>query len=451
MKLPCYYTGPHVKANTEFVGRLDIIDKIDDVFQPGVPATDQDSLGATTFTILGLSGIGKTQIAAQYMFLRKEEYDAIFWLQADSTVKLDGDFKQIAIRLELETQELSTDSNLSRDLVQGWLARPLKPMTPAISSSKTPGPVMARWLMIFDNVDQSSILDDYFPKHGQGNVLITSKDPRIRGAYVHRAMVTLPPLSVTEAVCLFRKMMKFQDHQGSDQLMTEIVRKLHCFPLAILHMAGIIRSQRLSLPGFLKLYDEDCSRQEFYSDDSGLEAESIHGYSKRLTSLWSHDTLEKGPFSILSVIAFLDPETIQEDIFLTDIKNIPLHGFPSSPIDYRSALNHLIELSIVTVHVDRTELSTHRTVQDVIRTQLHDNIMHVKEVFKATVHMLSSVWPYAVPTVDGSYQLHGRRTRWDQCPGILPHIGSLRHYFEGAEHKHKFATLKFATLIMEAG
>lgn len=143
MKLPCYYTGPHVKANTDFVGRLDIIDKIDDVFQPGVPATDQDSLGATTFTILGLSGIGKTQIAAQYMFLRKGEYDAIFWLQADSTVKLDEDFKQIAIRLDLETQELSKDSNLSRDLVQGWLARPLKPMMPAISSSKTPGPSMA--------------------------------------------------------------------------------------------------------------------------------------------------------------------------------------------------------------------------------------------------------------------------------------------------------------------
>lgn len=78
MKLSCYYIDPHVKANTEFVGRLDIIDKIDDVFQSRVPATDQDSLDATTFTILGLSGIGKTQIAAQYMFLRKDEYDAIF-------------------------------------------------------------------------------------------------------------------------------------------------------------------------------------------------------------------------------------------------------------------------------------------------------------------------------------------------------------------------------------
>lgn len=39
--------------------------------------------------LCGIGGIGKTSIAIEYVFSRKEKFDAIFWIRSDETSKLE--------------------------------------------------------------------------------------------------------------------------------------------------------------------------------------------------------------------------------------------------------------------------------------------------------------------------------------------------------------------------
>ena len=73
-----------------------------------------------------LAGAGKTQIAIEYAYKSKSDFDATFFLQADGTMKLAQGFADISLELGLETQATTRDQIMSRDLVLGWLSQPMK-------------------------------------------------------------------------------------------------------------------------------------------------------------------------------------------------------------------------------------------------------------------------------------------------------------------------------------
>lgn len=83
--------------------------------------------------------MGKTEIAVQYMFTHKDDYDAIFWVQADQLAKIAEGFCQMSMELGLEEQGAKQNQAVSRDLVKEWLTRPLThyrhPSTPTSDSS----------------------------------------------------------------------------------------------------------------------------------------------------------------------------------------------------------------------------------------------------------------------------------------------------------------------------
>src|SRR5436305_11205549 len=54
--------------------------------------------------ISGLGGIGKTQLALEYVYRYRAEYDAVFWVQADSSAALTSSFMELAHVLNLPEQ-----------------------------------------------------------------------------------------------------------------------------------------------------------------------------------------------------------------------------------------------------------------------------------------------------------------------------------------------------------
>ena len=67
--------------------------------------------------------MGKTQIASEFVYRLKRDFDAIFWVHADEPSKIAHDFSHVVATLELVSEDSVEARNnvLTRDLVLGWL------------------------------------------------------------------------------------------------------------------------------------------------------------------------------------------------------------------------------------------------------------------------------------------------------------------------------------------
>ena len=129
----------------------------------------------------GLGGIGKTQLAVEYIRRHKEKYTAIFWLNANDEDSLRLSFRDIAqqvLKHHPTTKMLASvdlDKNLDQmvNAVKAWLEIPKN----------------MRWLMIFDNYDNPKIpgnsdrsavdVRQFLPTSDHGAIIITTRSSQV--------------------------------------------------------------------------------------------------------------------------------------------------------------------------------------------------------------------------------------------------------------------------------
>lgn len=137
--------------------------------------------GRSAVILHGLGGIGKTQLAVEYIRKHKEKHTAIFWLNANDENSLRLSFRGVAhqIRSQLPSTEVLLNVDLDGDLdqvvsaVKAWLN--LRDNT--------------RWLIVYDNYDNprtannsdSSTVDllRFLPESDHGSVIITTRSANV--------------------------------------------------------------------------------------------------------------------------------------------------------------------------------------------------------------------------------------------------------------------------------
>ena len=108
--------------------------------------------------LTGLGGMGKTQIALEYCYRNRDDYLYTFWVLSDSDASIQSSFRGIAGLLNLPISN-TDDSTTIVKKVNKWLQD------------------NERWLLVFDNADDSSVkVSKYFPKSGDGDIIITSRN-----------------------------------------------------------------------------------------------------------------------------------------------------------------------------------------------------------------------------------------------------------------------------------
>lgn len=128
--------------------------------------------------ICGTAGVGKTHMAAEFVHLHHEKYDAVFWLEAGSAAELQDGFSRIAVELGLATTG-SQDQTVLIGLVRAWLAQPIRRREQAEGKDVTSG-ILARWLVVFDDVRSPRDFSTYWPRFGRGSVLVTSRNGSLK-------------------------------------------------------------------------------------------------------------------------------------------------------------------------------------------------------------------------------------------------------------------------------
>ena len=265
--LPCYLF-PSTQRNPRFVGRGDVLNTLDKALLPSADmmedVDDSDNQSRLkTFALCGVGGLGKTQIALEYIYSRKDKFDAVFWIHAADTARLANDFAEIAIRLGLEKAENVRDQTVARNLVLGWLSssgqkdkkdkpkrtermpRARATSLRSLSATAKRTSNTAKWLLVFDNANTLADLRDYWPVSGVGSILVTSRDPLAKTrTYFHSPNgVDLEPFTTEESAQWLRKLTKYEEPEDFE-LSETIVSKLSNLPLAISQVAAAILRQR---------------------------------------------------------------------------------------------------------------------------------------------------------------------------------------------------------------
>lgn len=119
--------------------------------------------GRRTVVIHGLGGMGKTQLAVEYMKRHREDYSALLWLNARDETSLGQSFRDVAKRIIQDHPSVSYIQNAVSDkddeeavrTVKRWLSEPRN----------------NRWLLVYDNYDHPQLGNDCKPARQDADIV----------------------------------------------------------------------------------------------------------------------------------------------------------------------------------------------------------------------------------------------------------------------------------------
>jgi hypothetical protein len=185
-----------------------------------------------TVAVHGLGGVGKTQLTVEYAWEHLADYDAVFWVKADSPEALDASLATIALVLRLP------EANEREQAVQ------IKAVLDWLNDHE-------RWLLIADNADtEVSVwaVRERLPPSLPGAVLITS---RLSRWPVNMPQLPLDLFSAEQAVHYLLVRVGERQHEAGDEAAArKLAEELGYLPLALEQAASFIVEMRWNLEGF---------------------------------------------------------------------------------------------------------------------------------------------------------------------------------------------------------
>jgi hypothetical protein len=282
--------------NTKFFGRKEELEKIHDFLRP------KEDQSLRTYTIYGRRGVGKTEIALQFAYVNRALFDAIFWIQCETSIAIRQSFTNVAVSLTLPGAARSGHHQENILAVQNWLKKTRK-----------------KWLLIFDNAEHDQVLKLYWPHSASGAILITSRKYFNYSNDGQRKGSTIKPFSLQESWNLLLQLLgddwKKDDREGRIP-QTEVVAaknilaELEGLALAIQQAAILIRDSTTGGPTISKTFElfKEGMRTlppQYRSERSASET--------ALDALWdmSFRALSPNARTLLGVMGWLSPGKIQ--------------------------------------------------------------------------------------------------------------------------------------------
>jgi len=373
--LPPIWNVPHHR-NPNFTGREELLQNL-----RAALASEQSA--ALTQAIHGLGGVGKTQLAVEYAYRFSHEYEAVWWLAAESPATLAADYAALAQPLALPEKE-AADQNLAIAAVRHWLNH------------------HDRWLLVFDNALEVEALHGYLPQATTGHVLITSRNPNWRRLAQPLAVSTFAPEEAIDFLCK-------RTGQTDRDAALKLAEALGHLPLALTQAAAYIEETGKPLADYLALYQQH--RQKLLD-----RAKPAADYLYTVATTWeiSFQAVQlqcAAATDLLHLCAFFAPEIIPWDLLqpvFSQVEQLKTSAL-ADPFKSDDAVAALRRYSLL--EVKDQSLSLHRLVQQVIQDRLPE--AERKHWQEAAVRLVAEAFPSGVNPIDV-------RT-WPVCRRLLAH------------------------------
>jgi tetratricopeptide (TPR) repeat protein len=309
--------------------------------------------------ISGMGGVGKTEIATEYIHLHRDKYDIVWWIRAEHHDRVRDALVRLGERLDL------------RLVTSGGRDRAIAAVLEALESGVRPN-----WLLVYDNVAEPLDLQRYLPTcRPGGHVIITSRLQTWPG-YIEADSIEVLPFTEEEAVSFLRRrvaalamdrtLREKEDEQRNHEA-GRLAAALGHLPIAIEHAAAYLTETGQSVDGYLSQFDHSAHR---------LLSEQRPELPESVSHTWTLSTALLTPDAehLFNLCAFFSPEPIAGELLLENahvVSDPPgLREFLSSSPRFRAAGNQMHRLSLVKVDGARDHIQMHRVVQAVTRGQL---------------------------------------------------------------------------------
>ncbi len=365
---PCYHIP--LPENRRFVGRDKTLDTL--------KAMLFERKECRKAAIVGLGGVGKTQVALQLAYWTKKNRPefSIFWVPALSKATFEQAFAAMAKKLPI--QGGGEDDDL-KESVREYL------------SSEAAGP----WLLVVDNADDGEIffgsaeilggISEYLPESDDGVTLFTTRSREVAGSVAGSDVVDLHAMDLPEAADYLGKLLIGGSKEGA----AELLKELSYLPLAITQAAAYLNTTQVPIPEYLRLLrraDQETvslMSREFY------DGTRYRGSQNAVATTWlvSFDQIRKSNSAAADLLAFLS---------CIEPKQIPESILPRSELEEQMvhAVGTLCGYAFLTRRGDSKVFDMHSLVHLATRIWVQREGLEVTTDEKATRH-LATVFPSA--------------------------------------------------------
>ncbi|KAJ5710116.1 hypothetical protein N7493_009708 [Penicillium malachiteum] len=396
--LPCIIIP--FPRNTAFYGRELELKSIKDALDQNPKALEYKILA-----LIGMGGVGKTQIALNYAFRRADSgVKAVFWVNSETSLTVAESYTEIAMRLQLEGASADGAHLKNRYLVSKWFQQ-----------------TKVEWLVIFDNVEDLAVLDGYWPTSPRGSILITSRHENVALEVITQSL-KISPFSAEQGSTLILKTLHRNSYSEDEKKGSEALSTvLGGLALAITVATMQIRLKRMPIQKFVQSYIENRP-----SLQSSSKIKNVF-YKHSLDTVWktAFSSMDSNAAFIFDTACFCAPDNVPMSIFEHPVPGLQHEDDAGTSYDLEDGLESLLLASLVTQD-ELGDISIHRVLQEEYRKWLGPECQLAS--FKRAAKLLLGVFPR---------QKDGRSMHlvWSICRKYISHVVSLAYLFKRNSYK----------------
>jgi len=376
------------QRNQLFTGREELLSRLH-------KALNSRQVGVLTqaHVISGLGGIGKTEMAMEYAYRYNSEYQVILWARAETRDAFLADLAAMAELLHLSEREPSPkgaqqEQRQAVEAVKRWLEQ------------------HCDWLLIVDNIEEFTLLQEFIPLTSKAHILLTTCS-QFTGLLVQH--IDLPKMDPEEgalfllrrATCIGCKDTLEHATPADRSMAMAISQLLDGLPLALDQAGAYIEEAACSLSHYFGL----LQRNRALLLDLRRLSSSVstdHPHSVYATLSLSFERIKRAAaIDLLRLCAFLHPDAIPEEIITQGGSGLSplLQDIATDPLKYDAVIAELRRYSLLHRNSDAKTLTIHRLVQAIVRDSMDEALKRqwatwavqaVNHVFPQVDHWVTS-------------------------------------------------------------
>ena len=367
--------------NISFTGREELLEQLHERLSQGTTAVLPQALH-------GMGGVGKSQIAIEYVYRHMADYDVIWWIRSERPGQIQQDLAELAAELDLP---VSQEVNVA---------------VPAVREALRLGRPYRNWLLVFDNAEELPDVRDFFPTNGPGKILVTSRNQEWTKV---ANSLEVDVFAREESKALLR----LRGPELADAEADELAEVLGDLPLAIAQAGVWLAETGMPVDEYLQLFREKHEKATELLADAALVANELPVAAAWNVSLDRLRTSDPAALQLLQVCAFFAPEPISLRM-LSGARNVDgpreLIEALGDPVRRGRAIRAINRYALARISHKHNTIMLHRLVQRVLVGQIPPG--EAEELRRCGYQLMANFDPRdpALPA------------NWRRYADLLPHV-----------------------------
>ncbi|MFF0741315.1 FxSxx-COOH system tetratricopeptide repeat protein [Streptomyces sp. NPDC004111] len=382
---PTRLWGNVPQRNRNFTGREDLLERLSQrLSSSGTPGGTSGVTAVLPEALHGMGGVGKSQIAIEYVYRSSREYQLVWWVPSEQTSLI------VQSLIELGEQ-MGLGVGADRSAVA------------AVLEALRVGVPYSNWLLVFDNAEDPGEVRKFFPNDGPGRVMVTSRNSRWSTL---ASYLEVDVFAREESVALIRR----RSPQIPDDSADRLAETLGDLPLAVEQAAVWLAETGMPVNQYLDLFETKYAEL--------LQVAPPPDYQLPVAAAWnvSLDRLRENQpaaLQLLQVCAFFAPEPIDWDLF-SAVRGVAaptaLRATLDDPIQLGRAVREIGRYALARIDHRKSTIQLHRLVQRVLVQQM--NSQERAEMRHCAHEILANADP----------RNPRRSAEWPRYSSLLPHV-----------------------------